>query len=126
MDFTGKVTAVMQPRSGVSKAGKPWKSQEFVLQEEKDQYPQSIVLEVLGEERIEKFALKVGDVVSAKFNSTCRQYNGKFYNSLQAWAVNKEGVSNYQPQQYAGVSQQPTQQAQHQAAPKADINDLPF
>ena len=126
MNFSGKVTAVMQPRGGVSKAGKPWKTQDIVVSEEKEQYPQSILLSIYGD-KIDQFNVKEGDRVSVQFNVTCRQYNGKFYNSMQIWALNKEGDGGYQ-QQYAGSPQQQAQQtpAQEQAANKTDISDLPF
>ena len=33
MEFTGKIIAILQPRSGVSKSGNEWKAQEYVIED---------------------------------------------------------------------------------------------
>ena len=47
MELAGKVIAVLEPRSGVSKTGNEWKVQEYVI-ETHDQYPRKMCFDVFG------------------------------------------------------------------------------
>mgnify|MGYP003263482818 CR=1 FL=1 len=46
MELAGKVIAVLEPRSGVSKTGNEWKVQEYVI-ETHDQYPRKMCFDCL-------------------------------------------------------------------------------
>ena len=54
MELSGKVIAVLDPRSGVSKTGNPWMVQEYVI-ETHDQYPRKMCFDVFGEDKIKQF-----------------------------------------------------------------------
>ena len=82
MEFIGKITNILPPRSGVSKTGKDWKVTEFVVTND-DRFPQSFVFELLNKD----LENNIGDDVTVKFDGNAREYNGRFYNSLKAWEV---------------------------------------
>jgi type 1 fimbria pilin len=88
-EFKGKVTAVLAEKSGTTKSGDTWYSQNFVVTEEKDQYPQSAVFNVFNR----KIPMpNVGDVVNVAYNLSAKEYNGNYYQELRAWKVDVVGV----------------------------------
>jgi len=58
---------------------KSWMKQEVVLQEQEGQYPQALVVESFGQEKIDKniTPYAVGDVVEVWFNAKARAYDKK-------------------------------------------------
>ena len=86
--ITGKIIAVLEERSGISKNGSAWRQREYVLQELKDKYPQRCIFRVKGE-NIEKYALGVGDVVTAYLDIDAHDFNGKWYNEITAWRIDR-------------------------------------
>ena len=147
MEITGKIIAVLPANSGTSaRTGNPWMSQTYVI-ETQGQYPKKLAFDVFGEERIKQFNIKQGEELTVSFDFDAHEYNGRWFNSVRAFNVEKSGqqttqqptpqptdnVANTQAQQQAPQQQnmfnagvqnatpyQPTQQQQ------ADPNDLPF
>lgn len=89
--ITGKIISVMDERSGISKNGSAWRQREYVLQEQKDKYPQRCIFRVKGE-NIEKFSLNTGDVVTAYLDIDAHEFQGRWYNEVTAWKVEKGGA----------------------------------
>lgn len=87
MEIQGKVTNILPMRSGVSARGE-WKSQEFVISTE-EQYPKMVRFQVFGEDRINSFALQIGEAVKVSFDISAHEYQGRFFNSVNAWKVEK-------------------------------------
>lgn len=87
MEIQGKVTNILPMRSGVSARGE-WKSQEFVITTE-EQYPKMVCFQVFGEDRINSFALQIGEAVIVSFDISAHEYQGRFFNSINAWKVEK-------------------------------------
>ena len=87
MEIQGKVTNILPMRSGVSARGE-WKSQEFVITTE-EQYPKMVCFQVFGEDKINSFALQIGEVVNVSFDISAHEYQGRFFNSVNAWKVEK-------------------------------------
>ena len=87
MEIQGKVTNILPMRSGVSARGE-WKSQEFVITTE-EQYPKMVCFQVFGEDRINSFALQIGEAVKVSFDISAHEYQGRFFNSINAWKVEK-------------------------------------
>ena len=87
MDITGKIIAVLEPRGGVSaRTGNSWKTQEYVL-ETQEQYPRKVCFEVFGEDKINQFAIQVGQDLTVSFDIDAREWNGRWFNSVRAWRV---------------------------------------
>lgn len=147
-EITGKIIAVLPTKSGTSARGTQWSSQTAVI-ETHEQYPKRVAFDVLGD-KITEFNLQVGEEVTVSFDINAREYNGKWWNSVNAWQVVRQGCQqapmqggyNMNPQ--AGVQ---AAQAANQAAmagaygqtnssnplsqkqpvqPQGDSSDLPF
>lgn len=108
MDITGKIIAVLPTRSGTSAKGTQWSSQTSVI-ETHEQYPKKVAFDVLGE-KITEFNLQVGDEVTVSFDINAREFNGKWFNSVNAWKVVRDQVPvhggyNANPQSGAQAAQ---------------------
>lgn len=89
MEITGKIIAVLPPRSGVSaRTGNSWMTQEYVI-ETHDQYPKKCVFNIFGEDKIKNFNIQVGEEMTVSFDIDAREYNGRYYNDIRAWAINR-------------------------------------
>lgn len=84
-DITGKIIAVLPTKSGTSARGTQWSSQTAVI-ETHEQYPKRVAFDVLGD-KITEFNLQVGEEVTVSFDINAREYNGKWWNSVNAWKV---------------------------------------
>lgn len=87
MDLQGKIIAVLPERSGVSARGE-WKAGSFVL-ETHDQYPKKMVFDVFGAERLSQFAIKAGEELIVSFDIDAHEYQGRWFNSIRAWNVQR-------------------------------------
>ena len=94
MELSGKVIAVLEPRGGVSKTGNAWKVQEYVI-ETHDQYPRKMCFDVFGEDKINQFNIQVGEELTVHFDVDAREWQGRWFNSIRAWKV--ERVQAQQP-----------------------------
>ena len=113
-EITGKIIAVLPTKSGTSARGTQWSSQTAVI-ETHEQYPKRVAFDVLGD-RIAEFNLQVGEEVTVSFDINAREFNGKWFNSVNAWNVVRhrppvQGGYNANP--YAGL--QAAQAAQQPA-----------
>lgn len=89
MEFQGKVIKVMEPRSGTAKSsGNPWMVQEYVV-ENHDQYPRCMCFEVFGEEKIRQFNIQLGEELNVFFDINAREWQGRYFNSIRAWRVDR-------------------------------------
>lgn len=128
MEITGKIIAVLPANSGVSaRTGNPWMSQEYVI-ETHDQYPRKCCFRVFGEDRIKQFNIQSGEELTVSFDIEAREYNGRWFNSVNAWAVNRN--TQAQPaapaaQPAAAPAATPFPPAQEPAA-EGSTDDLPF
>ena len=135
MEIEGIVLAIMPPTSGISRSGKEWYKQEFVL-ETREQYPKKVVFSRMNKEKIDKYPISQGQTVKVSFDIDAREFNGKWYNSLTAWKV--EGIegdvaiqqaSVEKPKQEVRPQQPPPQQNmfnQEQEVNQKEIEELPF
>lgn len=113
MEISGKVIYVSDIERGVSqRTGNTWESLSFVV-ETNDRYPQKAALKLFGQDRIAKNPVKLGDEVNVSFDINAREYNGRWFNSLDAWNVSpvssQEQAPSAQQQGTAPVQQQPAQ-----------------
>ena len=149
-DITGKIIAVLPTRSGISARGTQWSSQTAVI-ETHEQYPKRVAFDVLGD-KITEFYLQVGEEVTVSFDINAREFNGKWFNSVNAWNIIRPGQQapmqggyNMSPQSSAQAAQQamassanaagvanPMNQqnlfppAQQTGQPQGNSDDLPF
>ena len=88
MELAGKVIAVLEPRGGVSKNGNEWKVQEYVI-ETHDQYPRRMCFGVFGADKIQQFNIQVGEELNVFFDIDAREWQGRWFNSIRAWKVER-------------------------------------
>ena len=89
MEITGKIIAVLPAREGVSqRTGNAWKIQEYVI-ETHDQYPKKCCFNIFGAEKISQFNIQLGEELTVSFDIDAREYQGKYYNDIRAWAINR-------------------------------------
>lgn len=86
MELIGKVIQILPLKEGVSKAGNPWKLQEYILETLGTQYPRKVCVELFGD-NVDKFPLQVGQDVTASIDIESREFNGRWYTSVRAWNV---------------------------------------
>lgn len=121
MKIEGIVKAVLPVRSGATQKGE-WASMDFVL-ETQERYPQTVVINIFGKNKIDAYALKSGDMVSVDFEFRAREYNGRWFNEIRAWAVNHLGQEAAQPVVQGAVFAAPPETPQ---VPEAADDSLPF
>lgn len=93
MEISGKIIAALEPRGGISqRTGNPWKTQEFVI-ETHDQFPRHCVFNVFGEDKLRDFNIQVGEELTVSFDIDAREYNGRWYNDIRAWRVQRGVVA---------------------------------
>lgn len=111
--ITGKIVEVLPPKSGVSKSGNEWMSQEYVLEEEnKDR----IVFNVFGAQKINEYNLLVGTTAAVTLKIESTSWNGKYYTKLSCIGC----VSNTANQQQSTQPQQQVQQPRPIQTPSLD------
>lgn len=113
--LSGQITAILPAQQGVSqRTGQPWVSQEYVLCHEPGQYPRSVCFRVFGQDKIQQMNIQMGEQLTVHLNIDCRQGQKGYFNSIDAWKVERQG------------QQQAVQQPQYQPAPQPAPGAAPF
>ena len=115
----------MPTQTGTSQSGKAWQKREFIIEETVGNYPNSLVITAFGD-RVEKLnTLRVGDYVTARFDTQAREYNGRAFNNITLYDITQpQAQAQPQPQAYIGAPQQAMPQ-QYQAAPAQPYQQMP-
>lgn len=87
MEIKGKIIYVLPLQEGTSKAGNPWKKQEYVL-ETYDQYPKKVCFDLFGD-KADQYRADIGDDVLLSFDIESREYNGRWFTSIRGWKLEK-------------------------------------
>ena len=119
MEIQGKIIAVLPTRSGTSARGTQWSSQTSVI-ETQEQYPKKLAFDVIND-KIDLFNIQVGEFLTVQFDINAREYNGRWFNSVNAWNVIRQ--AQQAPAQGGGFSGnvQSSAQAAQQAANAAGV-----
>ena len=151
MELQGKIIVVLPERSGTSQRGNQWRSITYVL-ETQEQYPKKLAFDVTND-KIDQLNIQVGEFLTVQFDINAREYQGRYFNSVQAWNVIRQ--TQQAPAQGGGYSgnvqtgaqaaqqamassanaagvanptnpQNPYPPRQQPAQPQGDSSDLPF
>ncbi|MBO4770967.1 MAG: DUF3127 domain-containing protein [Bacteroidales bacterium] len=128
LEVEGKLVQLLEKRSGVSANGTNWTSQDFVI-EIPGQYVSNAVFNVYGD-RVQLDQFQIGEYIKVSFDIRGREYQGKWYNTLNAWKVERPNAAA--PQQQAAAPQAAPQQAAPvpptgpAEQPQQGGDDLPF
>lgn len=124
MEVTGKLIAAMPTQSGVSqRSGNHWMSREYVI-EIPGQYPKKMCFKIFGEDRLKQFNLRRDETVTVQFDIDAHEYNGRWFNEIQAYNIIRAQQQAPAPQPQGTAPFPPPQSDQGDAGGSAD--DLPF
>lgn len=123
--ITGKIVEILAPKSGVSKSGNEWMSQEYVLEEEnKDR----IVFNVFGVQKINEYNLRVGTTAAVTLKIESTPWNGKYYTKLSCIGCvsNTANQAQQQVQQQRPIQTPNLDAAKEVVSTPSSIDDMPF
>lgn len=111
-ELTGKIKLLQTPQT----FGSGFTKREMVVTTESGKYPQDISLEFVQDKVALLDSLQPGQTVTVSFDIRGREYNGRYFNNLQAWRVT---VDNNASEGNAPPVQESTPAGKHD-------EDLPF
>jgi len=89
-DLTGKVKLIFEAKT----FGSGFTVREFVVTVEDGKYPQDICLQFVQDKVSLLDTIEEGQEVTVSFDIRGREYNGRYFNNLQAWKIDAgEGAS---------------------------------
>ncbi len=91
MEISGNIIRILPEKSGEGRNG-PWRKQEFIVETD-GQYPRKVCIAVWGD-KIDQFALKEGERVTAAVNIESREFNERWYTDVKAWKITRETVGD--------------------------------
>lgn len=121
MEIQGKIIQILPEQGGISRAGNEWKKQEYVL-ETHDQYPKKICFQIFGADKISQAAIQPGEELTVSIDIDSREYQGRWYTSINAWKVERPQAAGVTPDN-AIPAAAPTAP---DFGPANPIDDLPF
>lgn len=127
MELTGKIITEFNERGGVSnRTGNEWKAKSFVL-EVPGEYPRKLVFDVFGTDRLQAFNIQVGETLTVHFDIDAHEYNGRWFNDIRAFRIDRPQAAPQAAPQVAAPIQ--TQTAPIDTTPfeaPSATDDLPF
>jgi hypothetical protein len=119
LSVKGRINQILKPENGVSKAGKEWSKQEFVIETD-EQFPRKVCFTLFGDKISLMEGLAAGEEVEVAFNLESREYNGRWFHNINAWKIDKVTENNLPdaPPEYSSADIPPE--------PDEDAGDLPF
>jgi hypothetical protein len=70
---------------------------EFVVTTPDEKYPQDILFQTVNDKMAVLESLGVGQQVEVSYNVRVREFNGRYYNTLDAWKIEVTGSKPSQP-----------------------------
>lgn len=133
MEITGKVVAVLEITSGTGKNGNEWKKRDFVIETADEKFPKKVCFTLFGD-KVNTCPM-IDTTVTVSFDINAHEYNGKWFNSINAWKVDHASPATVQVAQQAtnpspAVTAQPAVTAAQPSETKPQTesagSDLPF
>ena len=133
MEVQVRVTEILEPQSFLGKDGVTTYTRYSFLGTTFGDFPRVIYFQTLGQDKFNQMNIQVGGIYTISFDIEARQYNGKYFTSINAWKATRETDANVaQPQMqpnaypqapapqpaYGGYA--PTPQPATQATPNVD------
>jgi len=95
MEITGKLIKKLDIEGGVSKAGKEWQRQSILIEQNAD-FNKEVVIGFFGD-KIQKLKdLQEGLDITVMVNVYSREFNGKYYHSIDGYWVSQGVEENTQ------------------------------
>lgn len=128
MEVTGILVKKTSEREGVSsRNGMPWKIAEYLI-EIPGQYPRHINFRVSDGQvgRLARFDSLVGKMVTVSFDIDAHEYEGRWFNELNAWGIMEYIPTDTRQANIAAAQAQPATDATAQQTEGEKKDDLPF
>ena len=122
MEIIGKVVAVLELQSGTSKKGSEWKKRDFVIETLDEKFPKKVCFTLFGDRA--DACPAIDSVVNVSFDIDAHEYNGKWFNSVNAWKVEPAHAQQQSAPQQAEPAPR-TSIPPVQSAPVANSNTAP-
>lgn len=123
MELQGKIIVVLPERNGTSQRGNQWRSITYVL-ETQEQYPKKLAFDVTND-KIDQLNIQFGEILTVQFDINAREYNGRWFNSVNAWNVIRQTQQAHaQGGGFRGNVQSGAQAAQQAMASSANANGV--
>mgnify|MGYP003147333179 FL=1 len=102
MNVKGKITKILDTKTGTSKAGKEWKKTSFLLETD-EEYNNLYCFDILGVEKVDKFLQwnSKGDTVKVDFDVVTKEWKGSYYTALNAWKVFRDDNASVETEEMA-------------------------
>lgn len=142
LKIVGTIEKLMPISKGVSSTGREWVKQDIVMSMANGQFVKHFTAAVMGQDRIDNFKLRVGDNIVAYLDIDAKEYNGRWYNSINIWKVERVGANGNNNDASNGSQQRSSQTQSNQqqsepmppkqkqqeiiASPYNNGDDLPF
>lgn len=91
MEFQGRIFKLLDQKVGTKADGSEWRSQDFIFEyfeQPEQRYADRVVLTVMNE-RIREYDLHENEEVRIGFSHSCREYNGRWYNDVRIYKLEK-------------------------------------
>ena len=132
IQLVGTIINILPVVSGTSAKGE-WVKQEYVLSIENEQYPRSVCFQIFGQDKINAIGLQINERVRVHLDISTNEYNGRFYNTISCWKVDRNELQGSQVAQPTAQQQFPPKvnsqgsPQQHTATSiQSQDSDLPF
>lgn len=131
MELTGRVVRLLPLKEGVSQAGNPYRTQDFIFgfYESADSiYEKNIVLNVRNE-NIEKYKLAENDKIKVRISLGCKEYpqgSGKYFNDIRTGDITIIQKAGSQQAADDTVGKEATAEPQPTEKQGGKNDDLPF
>ena len=89
----GKLVKVFDLETGTSKAGKEWKKQSILIQQD-TKYNAEVVVTFFGDNVNKIKTNLIGDIITCNINLSSREFKGKFYHNIDGWTCNVSDIKN--------------------------------
>ena len=108
MEIKGKLIKKLDVESGISKAGKEWKKQSILVEQDSlVDFNTEVVIQFFGDNMKQLRDLKEGSRVEVKFNLYSREHKGRYYHNIDGYLI-------------ANLS------GQESSSQVSDVDDMPF
>ncbi|MDE7401964.1 MAG: DUF3127 domain-containing protein [Muribaculaceae bacterium] len=133
MEIEGIIISDLGVTEGVSKAGRNWKKKEYVL-ETAGVYPRKVKFTVFGD-KADTLTFKVGTSYQVSVDAESREFNGRWYTDLTAYASHEIQAGQSAAQQAPMGASEPAPAFGQPASPMSpdplgmgsdNTDDLPF
>ena len=126
MEITGKVVAVLEITSGTGKNGNEWKKRDFVIETPDEKFPKKVCFTLFGD-KVNTCPM-IDTTVTVSFDINAHEYNGKWFNSVNAWKVDPASNATVQaaPQAANPSPAVTAQTAETKPQTESAGSDLPF